>query len=402
MKFAHLADCHIGAWRVPALRALTDEAFAQAITKCVEERVDFVLIAGDLFHTALPGVDHVRHVVKHLTRLKHADIPVYFIAGSHDYSPTGKTMLSVLEEAGLATDVCVGEQTEHGFVLKPVCDEKTGVHLTGILGKAGQLDTELYDGLRVEDVDGKKIFLFHTTLDELKPRRLAHVHSVSATSLLPKGFDYYAGGHVHIVGSTSLPGYTDIVYPGPLFPASFSELEELGTGGFYLVELTSSGVEKKRVELPVCRVHSVHIDCDGMVPQDVEQAIKQQLTDVDGAVVLVRLTGTLEQGAAADIAFAELFLDATKRGAIACLRNTVALRSPEFVEQELTPQAAEEIESEVVAAHLGQQPIGLSKQEERELFEQLLTTLGQAQHEGETKRGYEERVVSDAKQLFKR
>ena len=44
-------------------------------------------------------------------------------------------------------------------------------------------------------------------------------------SLLPKNFDYYAGGHVHIVDSTKIDGYGLIAYPGPLFPNSFSELE---------------------------------------------------------------------------------------------------------------------------------------------------------------------------------
>ncbi len=401
MRFAHLADCHIGAWRVAALRELADEAFAQAISTCIEQHVDFVLIAGDLFHTALPGVEHVRHVVKHLTRLKQHRIPVYFIAGSHDFSPTGKTMLSVLEEAGLAKNVCVGEHTEQGFMLQPVQDEKTGVHITGILGKAGQLDSELYNNLRIQEVSGKKLFLFHTTLDELKPARMAHVTSASATSLLPQGFDYYAGGHVHIVGSTSLPGYAQIVYPGPLFPASFSELEELGTGGFYIVEL-NDGVKKTRIDLPVCTVRKIHISCDERTPQEVEDLIREQLTDLTGSIVLVRLTGMLSQGAAADIGFAPLFAYAQKQGAIACLRNTVGVRSPEFVEQEFTPQAAEKIEAEVIHLHVGQQPIGLSKEEEIALFTQLLNTLGQPQADGENKAAYELRVVDDAKNVLGR
>ena len=55
-------------------------------------------------------------------------------------------------------------------------------------------------------------------------------------SLLPKGFDYYAGGHVHIVDDKQVEGYGRIVYPGPLFPNSFAELEKLERGGFYIVE----------------------------------------------------------------------------------------------------------------------------------------------------------------------
>lgn len=399
MKFAHLADCHIGAWRVPALRNLADEVFATAIQTCILEEVDFVVIAGDLFHTALPGVDHVRHVVKHLTLLRQRNIPVYIIAGSHDYSPTGKTMLSVLEEAGLVIDVFKGTVDNGVLTLKPVQDEKTGVWLTGVLGKAGQLDTELYTSLRVQEVSGIKIFLFHTTLDELKPARMSHVASESI-SMLPKGFDYYAGGHVHIVGSTSLPGYADVVYPGPLFPASFSELEELKGGGMYIVELAGSGAKKRRVDIHAREVMSINLDCSGKDPQEVAEDIASDLTNVDGKIVLVRLTGTLKQGAAADIPFSQLFLEAQKRGAICCLRNTVALRSPEFIEQEFTPKAAEKIEAEVIDEHLGQQPLGMTTEEERKLFHDLLSTLGQTQHEGENKNAYELRVLDDARKYL--
>lgn len=392
MKFAHIADCHIGAWRMPELRALTDQAFSKAIARCVEERVDFVLIAGDLFNTALPGVEHVRHVVKHLTVLKTQGIPVYMIAGSHDYSPTGKTMLAVLEEAGLATNVHVVRDN----VLVPVRDEKTGVQLTGIPGKAGQLDTQLYKDLTIKEVDGTKIFLFHTTLTELKPPYMNKVASESI-SLLPPGFDYYAGGHVHIVGSTSVPGYADVVYPGPLFPASFSELEELGNGGFYIVEKTDKGLEKQRISVPLKEVQAIHMDCTDMTPEHITAQLKTELTDVSDKIVLVRLTGRLAQGAAADIPFGKLF---SETNAYVCLRNTVALRSPEFIEQELAPQAAEKIEEEVINEHLGQQPLGLSKEEERALFKNLLSALGQTQAEGETKTTYEMRIVDDAKEYL--
>jgi len=46
MKFAHLADCHIRAWRDPKLRDITTTAFEAALDICVRENVDFVLIAG--------------------------------------------------------------------------------------------------------------------------------------------------------------------------------------------------------------------------------------------------------------------------------------------------------------------------------------------------------------------
>ena len=53
MKFSHIADVHIGCWRDPKLKDLSTEAFIESINESIKEKVDFILIAGDLFNTAL-------------------------------------------------------------------------------------------------------------------------------------------------------------------------------------------------------------------------------------------------------------------------------------------------------------------------------------------------------------
>ena len=70
MKFAHIADCHIGGWRDPKLRNTGAMAFEKAMDVCVDKNVDFILIAGDLFNTSLPSVDGLKLVVKKLKELK--------------------------------------------------------------------------------------------------------------------------------------------------------------------------------------------------------------------------------------------------------------------------------------------------------------------------------------------
>ena len=52
MKFAHLGDCHLGGWRIPELQKLNFEAFQYALVKSIKEKVDFILVAGDLFDSA--------------------------------------------------------------------------------------------------------------------------------------------------------------------------------------------------------------------------------------------------------------------------------------------------------------------------------------------------------------
>ena len=105
MKFAHLADCHIGSWRDPKLRDASTKAFSKAIDVCITKEVDFVIIAGDLFNTSLPSVDNLKDVTLKLKQLADKKIPVYLVPGSHDFSASGKTMLDVLEHAGLLKNV---------------------------------------------------------------------------------------------------------------------------------------------------------------------------------------------------------------------------------------------------------------------------------------------------------
>ncbi|NIO36872.1 serine/threonine protein phosphatase, partial [Candidatus Bathyarchaeota archaeon] len=55
-KFAHIADCHLGANRNPVLQKLESDAFEKAMTKSIEEEVDFIVISGDLFHSNIPDM----------------------------------------------------------------------------------------------------------------------------------------------------------------------------------------------------------------------------------------------------------------------------------------------------------------------------------------------------------
>ena len=172
MLFAHLADCHIGSWRDPKLRDVSTKAFEKAVDLCIDKKVDFIVISGDLFNTSLPSIDLLKQATKKLKELKDKNIPVYMIAGSHDFSPSGKTMLDVLEHAGLIKNVAKGEVIDEKLKLNFIVDKKTKAKITGLLGKKGSLEKEYYENLIKEDLEkeqGYKIFIFHSALTELKP-----------------------------------------------------------------------------------------------------------------------------------------------------------------------------------------------------------------------------------------
>ena len=100
MKFAHIADCHLGSWRQPELQQLNLESFKYAIETSIQEEVDFIVFSGDLFDSAYPPIEILKETFSQFRKLKEAKIKCYIIAGSHDYSVSGKTFLDVLEKAG--------------------------------------------------------------------------------------------------------------------------------------------------------------------------------------------------------------------------------------------------------------------------------------------------------------
>ena len=143
-KFAHLADCHIGANRDPVLEKLELAAFSKAMETCVQERVDFVLIAGDLFHANLPDMHVANEAVKKMKEVKDAGIPIYVIYGSHDYSPNATSIIDILDSTGLIKKVVKGEvvrwQAQAGSVHGPEDEGKARRHI----GQKSRVGKELF------------------------------------------------------------------------------------------------------------------------------------------------------------------------------------------------------------------------------------------------------------------
>jgi DNA repair exonuclease SbcCD nuclease subunit len=401
MKFAHLADIHLGSWKEPKLRELSTKAFVNSVDRCISLGVDFVLISGDLFNTSLPPIDSLKTAVTQLKRLKDSGVPVYTIAGSHDFSPSGKTMLEVLEEAELVVNVCLGDVVDGKLSLKFTVDVKTGAKITGMIGKKGMLEKKYYEDLILSDLEqeeGFKIFMFHTALSELKPEELEKMEA-APISLLPRGFDYYAGGHVHIIKKESLEGYKNVVYPGPTFPNSFSELEKLGCGGFYVF----SDGEARYEKLSLCNVVTISIDCNHKTPQQITESIISEMNsnDVKDAIVLLRLAGKIETGKTSEINIRRIIELMQEKGAYFVMKNTSKLTSKEFEEIKVKADTTEEAEKLVVDEHVGQvKSLGLSEQDEKELVHRLMTLLDIEKDEGEKQSDYEKRVTAEAGKLL--
>ncbi len=397
-RFAHLADIHIGGWRDPKMKDLSTQAFIAAVDHIIKEKLDFVLLSGDIFNTALPAIDKVKEVTKELREVKEAGIPVYFIAGSHDFSPSGKTMLDVLEHAGLCRNVVRGEVVDDHLRLSFTIDPKTGAKITGMLGKKGMLDRVYYEHMvreHLEAENGYKIFMFHTALSEFKPKEL-ELMEAHPLSLLPKNFNYYAGGHVHYIFSKEEPDFGLITYPGPLFPNNFAELEKLGHGGFYIV----TAGEKTVIEYVPVKLHpvvSIVIDAEYRTSLHVREEILRKIKqfDMKNALVTLRIEGTLADKNIID--FEKIFSFCSQQGAYFVMKNTSKLRTKEF--EEIKIDASDAAEEQIIMEHLGKHQF-FSKEEEKQLVFSLLHALSVEKNDGERVLDFEERLLKDAKAVL--
>ncbi len=390
MKFAHLADCHLGGWREPELRKLGVESFDKAIDICIKENVAFALIAGDLFNNALPPIELLKEVVHSLNKLKEADINCYLIPGSHDFSVSGKTMLDVLEKASLVENVMKVENNKLKFTI-----DKTNTKITGLFGLRGGLDKTYYDSLDMKDLEketGLKIFLFHMALEEYKPKELEKVECGSVNKL-PKNFNYYAGGHPHYIFQKEYSKGI-LAYPGPLFPNNFAELEKLNCGGFYIVNIDNKAkLDHKKIKLK--DVATFNINVDGLNPLDAEKKILNETKlDVKDKIVTLRISGVLNSGKISDINF-NLILDKLK-DAYVVLKNTNALTTKEFEEVKIEGNV-DDIEKSLIRKYIEE-----NKDDVKESFIlSLMTYLSLEKEEGETNDDFQRRLLKETSKVIR-
>ncbi|MBU2590136.1 MAG: exonuclease SbcCD subunit D [Nanoarchaeota archaeon] len=389
MKFAHIADCHIGGWSDPKMKELSLKAFDKAMKYCVEHSMDFVLIAGDLFNTALPQIDLIKETVGIMKRVKDAGIKIYVIPGSHDFSPSGKTMLDVLEKAGLCENVVKIEDNKLLFT------QVGDIKITGMLGKKGGLEKEDYKELdfsNIENESGFKIFMFHTAIDELKPQGMEMMESMKEAEL-PKNFDYYAGGHVHSILEKDY-STGKLVFPGALFPNNFKEMEEFKQGGFYVVNYDGN-LTKEYVPVKLKDVITIDYSVDNKTSSEVNDELieKCSILDSNDKIILIRLKGTLKQGKPSDLDFKEIF--SKMDDAYFIMKNSNKVLSIQF-EQNDEIKDVKNVEPELIEMHAYNTKLFNDSKIEKRLITDLIQLLDKERTEGEKSADFEIRISTEA------
>jgi exonuclease SbcD len=385
VKFTHMADAHLGGWKQQPMQELNFESFRRVIDKSIEEKVDFVLIAGDLFDTAYPPIDILKRTFAEFRKLKEAKIPCFIIAGSHDYSVSGKTFLDVLEKAGFCKNVTDVEEKEDKLILNPTLHE--GVAIYGYPGKRSGLEVPDLRRVKFNDAPGMfKIFMLHTTID--KATTSEYMDAVE-TELLPKA-DYYALGHLHI--DYELDGF---VYAGPVFPNNFQELADLKKGRFYIVDTEVPAPNNlRRIDLKIKDVlfKEFHIkDALGATETIISELDKENPED---KIVLLKIRGEIESGKSSDIKFSKIEDFLKQKNAYFVLRNTNDLKQKE-VELEIEIRDSENIEDDTIKIYSEQNPSQFNA-----TIPQLLNSFSIEKQEGETSESFLNRLLDESRKLL--
>jgi len=240
IKFAHLADMHLGyeQYRLPFRAEEFRKSFEEAIKIAVNEKVDFILIAGDLFHKSNPSPQTIKDAIDILSIAKREDIPVFAIEGNHDRSVRKISAYHLLESLGLLYLLGFSEEKkESEYQITEKINDRLLVK--GVFRK-GNREIEIqgmrymshawFDRNKLANYfkpKGDSILMLHQGIKEMMgfvPLETQRDYFEITLEDLPKGFLYYAMGHIHKKWLTNKDEGI-VAYPGSLERWDFGDYE---------------------------------------------------------------------------------------------------------------------------------------------------------------------------------
>ena len=278
MKFAHLADTHLGYRQFGLAEREKDfyEVFERIIDKIIEEEVDFVIHSGDLFDNSRPSPISLLTFQKGLLKLKNANIPVYAIAGNHD---------SVLRKGSIPPQVLFKK-----FGLKVISPINTNYMYEDIfIGGLPFYPSSQYKNLKSKLAELSKkaanhekyILVLHQGID--KYFNLSYELEIGD---IPDNFSYYAMGHLHNYINDDF-GKGKLVYPGSSEIWKVNELKDYRQHGkgFVVVDLDGSKPSVKRIKIDLPR-EFIERSLDYESLDSGIEGIKETIKDFDNKPIL--------------------------------------------------------------------------------------------------------------------
>ena len=261
MMVGHISDTHLGAFigRDEELREVAEdvnEAFLEAIDLFIRDHVDVVIHSGDVLDEPRPYGDALKTLLNGVKRLNEKGIPFLYTFGEHDVSPIPSmpypylaSLLELAEYVGDGRPHEVKGLTVVGFHKYKKIDRE---HLVKKLEAVGE---------QARSFGGKKVLVLHQGIKEV-----FGPGSELSISEIPKGFDYYAMGHIHNRFVTKL-GKGLLAYPGT---SHWTEVDDPDECGVLIVDLSGDEPQAQWVKLKSVRPKArVRVDA-----KDLEKALK--------------------------------------------------------------------------------------------------------------------------------
>ena len=211
MKFSHISDTHLGLVQYGLEEREQDiyNSFNQAIDISINDKVDFVIFAGDVFHTPTPSGTAILQMANALKRLKQNGIESFFVLGEHDISRVRTTPIPyVYHNLEFSKYIGREEPVYYKNVMIIGLDKIRKNEMEGLEEKFSKLES------LASKHDGHKILVLHQGITEVNK----FAGEINSTDL-PKNFTYYAMGHLHdkflkqyehLKGPLVYPGSTDM------------------------------------------------------------------------------------------------------------------------------------------------------------------------------------------------
>ena len=254
MKFLHTADIHLdsplvglAAYQdapVQQLRTVTRDAFSRLVDAAIEEEVDFMVIAGDLYDGSWKDYNTGHYFCREMGRLNKAKIPVYLLYGNHDSESEMTKKLS------LPSNVNVFESRKPSTYRI----ETLKVALHGRSYREAATFENLASSYPEPIAGWLNIGVLHTALGGYAAHQ--PYAPCSLDELTVKGYDYWALGHVHEHAILQKDPW--IVYPGNL---QGRHIREIGERGAVLVTADETGIQSvERLCVDMLRWYVVDVD----------------------------------------------------------------------------------------------------------------------------------------------
>jgi DNA repair exonuclease SbcCD nuclease subunit len=293
IKFIHTADLHLDTpfrglshWNrelAERLKDATFQSFRKIVDLCLQEKVDFLVISGDIFDSENQSLAAQLKFVSELNRLSEKGIPVYFICGNHD------PLSSWLDDLDMPDNTSRFNATK--------VESKT-------YSKNNRATADLYGISFRNKTVNKNLARTYQLKDQPAPLNIAILHGTVGTpgphenyapfridDITDKGFDYWALGHIHKkqVIRQEPPA---VVYPGNPQGRDFGET---GARGCYSVELN----ENKKPDISfiptqLIRFEELEIDLTGedsvnSLPEKIRETITNLADYQENTSYIVRI-----------------------------------------------------------------------------------------------------------------